>query len=57
MTATWIMIFMTLETKITWDLFTAYLAYVGAVEGYSKYLMAKYGGEVPKEKDKKGEDN
>ncbi len=41
-TATWIMIYMTLSGKLGWDMFTAYLAYVGAVEGYSKYLSARY---------------
>lgn len=42
-TATWIMIKLTLTNAITESLFAIYLTYVGAVEGYSKFVAAKYG--------------
>ena len=40
----WVVIKMTLQEKITWDIFSIYLAYTASVEGYSKFLSAKYGG-------------
>lgn len=40
--ATWIMIKLTLAEKMTWDLFAIYLAYVASIEGYSKFIMARY---------------
>lgn len=43
MTATWIMIKLTITGGITESLFGLYLAYVGAIEGYSKFVAAKYG--------------
>lgn len=42
-TATWIMIKLTLTNGLTEALFGLYLAYVGAIEGYSKFVAAKYG--------------
>lgn len=41
-TATWIMIKLTLTGGLTEGLFGLYLTYVGAIEGYSKYVAAKY---------------
>lgn len=41
-TATWIMIKLTLTGGLTEALFGLYLTYVGAIEGYSKYVAAKY---------------
>lgn len=41
-TATWIMIKLTLSGTLTEALFGLYLTYVGAIEGYSKYVSAKY---------------
>lgn len=41
--ATWIIIQVTLQDKLTWDLFTIYLTYVASIDGYSKFIMAKYG--------------
>lgn len=41
--ATWIMVKLAVTDKITWDLFAIYLAYVGSVEGFSKFISAKYG--------------
>lgn len=40
---TWIMVFVTLEGKLNTELFFTYLAYVGAIEGWSKFITAKYG--------------
>lgn len=42
-TATWIMIKLTLTGGLTETIFGLYLAYVGGVEGYSKFVSAKYG--------------
>lgn len=42
-TSTWIMIKLTLTGGLTEALFGLYLAYVGAIEGYSKYVAARYG--------------
>ena len=42
-TATWVIVKTTVsQTGISWELFTAYLAYVGSVEAYSKFVMARY---------------
>ena len=40
---TWIMVIVTLDDKLTAELFFTYLAYVGAIEGWSKFITAKYG--------------
>lgn len=42
-TATWIMIKLTLTNGLSEVLFGTYLTYVGAVEGYAKFVAAKYG--------------
>lgn len=41
-TATWIMVKLTLTGGLTETLFGLYLTYVGAIEGYSKFVAAKY---------------
>lgn len=41
--ATWVVIQITLQDKLTWDLFAIYLTYVASIDGYSKFIMAKYG--------------
>lgn len=41
-TATWIMIKLTLTGGLTETILGIYLAYVGGIEGYSKYVAAKY---------------
>lgn len=43
LTATWIMIKLTLTNTLTDILFGTYLTYVGAIEGYAKFVAAKYG--------------
>lgn len=42
LTATWVMIKLTLTGGLTEALFGLYLTYVGAIEGYSKFVAAKY---------------
>jgi ABC-type maltose transport system permease subunit len=41
-TATWVMIKLTIAGNLNDSLFGLYLAYVGGIEGYSKYVAAKY---------------
>lgn len=41
-TATWIVIKLTLTGTLTEAVFGLYLTYVGAIEGYSKFVAAKY---------------
>lgn len=43
MVASWVVIKLAIQGTMTWDIFTAYLMYVGGVESYSKYLRSKYG--------------
>ena len=43
MTGTWIMVYMTLHNLLTTEMLIVYLTYVGAIEGYSKFVAAKYG--------------
>lgn len=43
MTATWVIIKLTLMGGLTEAVFGLYLTYVGAIEGYSKFVSAKYG--------------
>lgn len=50
----WVVIKMTLQGKITWDIFSIYLAYTASVEGYSKFLSAKYGSFAVEHKPKSG---
>ena len=42
-TATWVIVKMTLTGTLTESIFGLYLTYVGAIEGYSKFVAAKYG--------------
>jgi hypothetical protein len=39
---TWIVVQMTLSGGLTWDLFAIYLAYVASVDGFSKFITARY---------------
>ena len=43
LTATWIIIKLTLTGGLSESLFGIYLTYVGGVEAYSKFVSAKYG--------------
>jgi hypothetical protein len=43
--ATWIVIQTTMAGKLTWDLFAIYLMYVASIDGFSKFIMARYGAE------------
>lgn len=42
---TFIIIKVTLQGQLDWDLFAIYLAYVASIDGFSKFIMAKYGAE------------
>ena len=48
-TATWIMVFITLQDKLSSELLITYLTYVGAIEGWSKYVAARYNAPPPVE--------
>jgi hypothetical protein len=41
-TATWIMVYMTLHELLTVEFLFTYLTYVGAIEGWSKYVSMRY---------------
>jgi hypothetical protein len=40
---TWIVVQLTLQDQMTWEILAIYLAYVASIEGYSKFITAKYG--------------
>lgn len=42
---TFIIIKVTLQGDLTWDLFAIYLAYVASIDGFSKFMIAKYGAD------------
>jgi hypothetical protein len=46
-TGTWMMVYLTLRGTVSSDFFLTYLAYVGAIEGWSKFIAAKYGVSIP----------
>jgi len=39
----WIVVQLTLQGEMTWEILAIYLAYVASIEGYSKFISAKYG--------------
>lgn len=41
-TGTWIMVSITLKGAMTPEMLMIYLTYVGAIEGYSKFVSARY---------------
>lgn len=43
MTGTWVVMYQTMHNQLGTELFFAYLAYVASIEGYSKFMAAKYG--------------
>lgn len=43
LTATFIVIKLTLQNNIEFEIFATYLAYVASIEGFSKFMIAKYG--------------
>ncbi len=51
LTATWIMIKLALSAGLNETMFGIYLAYVGSIEGYSKFVAAKYGYQEKSVKD------
>jgi hypothetical protein len=42
-TATFVVIHLTLSEKLSWDMLAIYLSYVASIDGYAKFIMAKYG--------------
>lgn len=40
---TWVVIKMTAQAHMTWDIFAIYLTYVASVDGFSKVVAAKFG--------------
>lgn len=42
-TGTWVIVYLTLKGSIASELFFTYLAYVGAIQGWSKFVSFKYG--------------
>jgi hypothetical protein len=40
--SSWVIVHLTIFGKLSWDIFTAYLAYVGGSEGFSKYMKVKH---------------
>ncbi len=45
--ATWIMVKLTMQGTISWEMFSIYLAYVASIDGFSKFISAKYGVTMP----------
>lgn len=41
-TGTWIIVYITLHNKLTYDLLLVYLTYIGGSEAFSKYISAKH---------------
>lgn len=41
-TGTWMVVYTTLHDKLTYDLLLVYLTYVGAIDGWSKFIAARY---------------
>lgn len=44
-TGTYIVIKLTLQNNIEFEIFGAYLAYVASIEGFSKFMLARYGAQ------------
>lgn len=42
-TGTFIVVKLTLQNNISFEIFAAYLTYVASIEGFSKFMLAKYG--------------
>ena len=42
-TGTFIVVKLTLQNALNFDIFGTYLAYVASIDGFSKFIMAKYG--------------
>lgn len=41
--SSWVVIQLTIQERLSWDIFSLYLMYCAGTEGFSKYLSAKYG--------------
>lgn len=55
-TATWVIMNLTMSNELSESIFGLYLAYIGGVEGYSKFLAARYQYEEKSVRETKPED-
>ena len=46
---TWIVVKLTLQGNLDWDIFAIYLSYVASIDGFSKFITAKYGAQASDE--------
>lgn len=44
---TFVVVKLTLQNSMTWDIFAIYLAYVASIDGFSRFILAKYGVNLP----------
>lgn len=42
--ASWVVVKLTLQEALSWDLFVVYLTYVASVDGFAKWVNARYTG-------------
>jgi hypothetical protein len=47
LTATFVVTKLAIQNSLTWDIFAIYLAYAASVEGFEKFILAKYGINSP----------
>ncbi len=50
MVSTWVIMYHTLHNVLSTEMFFTYLAYVGAIEGWSKFVSAKYNFQASEKK-------
>jgi hypothetical protein len=46
-TGTFVVVKLAMAAALNWDMFSIYLAYVASIDGYSKFIGAKYGLTTP----------
>jgi hypothetical protein len=51
-TGTFIVIKLTFQNSITFDIFACYLAYVASIDSFSKFMVAKYGVQGSRDQDR-----
>lgn len=44
---TFVVVKMTMQNVMTWDIFAIYLTYVASIDGFSRFILAKYGVNLP----------
>lgn len=45
-TGTWVILYQTYKNNLATEMFFTYLCYVGAIEGWSKFITLRYGGTI-----------